>query len=81
MNSGKCGDCIFAHFPIDEATGARKWAGVCGNHLPEGMTVEEMKRRRKRPVHYVEQGWKCSNGRYKERYEAGVGSTEQKGED
>ena len=79
-NERTCGRCIYAHFPVDPATGARRWAGVCGNHLPEGMTVEEMKRRGKMPVHYVEQHWKCSNGRFEEAVrheETGVGSGEQ----
>lgn len=72
-----CGRCIYAHFPIDPATGARRWAGVCGNHLPEGMTGEEMKRKGLLPTHYVEQHWKCSNNRFEQRYEAGVGSEGQ----
>ena len=79
----KCGTCVFGHFPADQATGARRWAGVCGNHLPEGMTGEEMKRKGLLPTHYVEQHWKCSNGRYLARVrheETALGSTEPEGD-
>lgn len=64
----KCGSCALAMFPIDQESGARKWAGRCAANG--------------RRYQHIEQHFKCSNNKYIPRVsnEASVGSKEPDGE-
>lgn len=47
--TGKCINCLHAHFRETSIAGSYEWKGVC--------TAT-------RNLHYIEQGWTCSCNRY-----------------
>ena len=65
-NDNTCGRCIFAYFPQDPESGARKWRGICAHHT---QTIEQ---------HFH---CSCNNFIARTGNETRVGSEEQKGEE